>query len=240
MKRILIGLFLAGVACTKREAPTLTSAAVDAGSPENAELATAAQRWNAAISQRDLSLLTNAYASHVTFYGIPLRHDQVIQIRSDEFTKDPSFTQSVADVRVVSPSRVELERKWVTLGTRHSEKASLDLVREDGRWVVAGEGEARASQANDACAGLATRMVLSSKKASALAGVDVNNDVHVANEPPTWPMYSVAIVENEKDVATTVGWYDVVPSTGELSDALTGETLAADPGLVAQMRKCAR
>jgi nucleosome binding factor SPN SPT16 subunit len=77
----IIGLMLVLGACSRRdEGTTITGAKVDASAtPRQAELDDAAKRWNQAMSQRDLSLLAKVYGMHVTFYGVPLRHDQVIQ-----------------------------------------------------------------------------------------------------------------------------------------------------------------
>jgi len=35
-----------------------------------------------------------------------------------------------------------------------------------------------------------------------------------------------------------IGWFDVVPQTGEVSDAFGGETLKPDGDLVAALRNC--
>ena len=257
MKKTTFGtLALAAVAfaCSRHDdTTTITSAKVDGGaSPRENDALDAARRWNAAMSQRDLTLLANVYGANVTFAGVPLRHDQVIQVLSDSFVKDPSFTQSITDVRSPVADRIELKRTWVTVGKSHSDSMWLKLAREDGKLVIVEQGDpisdARLSSEADAkedyCDGLSRRVVMSTDKARSLVDVPRGpqqvgaNEVRVVVAPPTWPAYAVAVIDHTTPKAVTIGWFDVVPQTGEVSDALGGETLAPNGELVAQMRKC--
>ena len=229
----------------------MTAAKVDASmsaTPREAEVHDAAQRWNRAMSQRDLSLLAGVYGTKVTFHGVPLRHDQMLQVLSDAFVKDPSFTQSIAEVRpgAGADRRVRVKRKWVTLGVTHEQPTWLELSREDGKLVVTAQGDAtsdaRAKQPNeDRCEELARRVVLSTPRATALMrapGDGYPNEAYVALTPPEWPAWVVTVIDHTTPNPVAIGWFDVVPETGEVSEAFTGETLAPNRDLLAEMRKC--
>ena len=72
---------LAGACSRHDDETTVTSAKLQSSTtPQEGEALAAARRWDAAMSQRDLSLLANVYGNRVMFYGVPLRHDQTIQI----------------------------------------------------------------------------------------------------------------------------------------------------------------
>ena len=242
-------------ACSRHDdKTTVTSAKVQSSStPQENDSLAAARRWDAAMSQRDLSLLANVYGKNVVFYGVPLRHDQVIQVLSDMFVKDPSFTQSISDVRSPTADRIEMKETKVVTGKSRSDKAWLKLAREDGALVVVEQGDASsdarlAAQSNpkpEYCEGLAQRVVMSTEKARALVDVPRGpgnngyaNEARVVVAPPSWPAYVVAVIDHTTPKAVAIGWYDVVPQTGEVSDAFNGETLKPDADLVAQLRKC--
>ena len=251
---VLAAPVLAFAACSKHdEQTTTTSAKVESTTAPESDTLAAARRWDAAMSQRDLSLLANAYGKNVLFYGVPLRHDQVIQVLSDMFVKDPSFTQSMSDVKTPSADRVELDRKSVVLGKSRNDRAWLKLAREDGKLVVVEQGDqtsdarisAQSNTKEEYCEGLAQRTVLSTDKARALVDVPRGpqqngyaNDVRVVATPPSWPDYVVAVIDKTTQNPVAIGWFDVVPQTGEVSDALGGETLKPNADLVAQIRKC--
>ncbi len=233
-------------ACSRRdEQTTVTGAQLEASvstTPREAELNDAAKRWNQAMSQRDLSLLAGVYGVRVTFYGVPLRHDQVLQVLSDAFTKDPSFTQSIDDVRTGNGTRVRMKRTWVTLGAQHSETTWLQLAREDGKLVVVGQGDDKPEGPKiGRCEDLAQRVVLSTPRATSMMHAQANgypNESRVVATPPEWPMYVVTIIDRTTPHPIAIGWFDVVPETGEVSDAFTGETLTPNRDLIAQMRTC--
>ncbi len=241
-------------ACSRHddETTTTTSAKVEGtATPHENDAIAAARHWDAAMSQRDLSLLANVYGEHVTFYGMPLRHDQVIQALSDMFVKDPSFTQSISNIKTPAADHVELEQKMVVNGKSRSDKAWLRLAREDGALVVVEQGDASsdarlASQSNskqDYCEGLAQRVVMSTDKARALVDVPRGsngnaNEVRLVAAPPASPAYVIAVIDHTTPRPVTIGWYDVVPQTGEVSDAFGGETLRPDADLVGQLRSC--
>ena len=251
----MVALAALSFACSRDDdKTTVTSAKVRSSSSprENDELA-AARRWDAAMSQRDLSLLAGVYGKNVVFYGVPLRHDQVIQALSDMFVKDPSFTQSISDVKTPAADRVELEQTKVVTGKSRTDKAWLVLAREDGALVVVQQGDATsdarlAAQSNakqDYCEGLAQRVVMSTDKARTLVdvprgpgGSGYANEVRLVAAPPSWPAYVVAVIDHTTPKPVAIGWFDVVPQTGEVSDAFSGETLEPNAGLVAALRKC--
>lgn len=235
---------------------TVTSAKMQSSStPQESDALAAARRWDAAMSQRDLSLLANVYGKNVTFYGVPLRHDQVIQALSDMFVKDPSFTQSISDVRTPAADRVELKQTKVITGKSRSDAAWLKLAREDGALVVVEQGDAssnarlaaQTSAKEEYCEGLAQRVVMSTDKGRSLVDVPRGrgndgyaNEVRLVLAPPSWPAYVVAVIDHTTPKPIAIGWFDVVPQTGEVSDAFGGETLKPDGDLVAALRKCPR
>ncbi|HEY2370038.1 MAG TPA: hypothetical protein VGH87_26755 [Polyangiaceae bacterium] len=258
MKTIPAMVVLAALAsaCSRHDddKTTVTSAKMQSSSgPQENDALAAAKRWDAAMSQRDLSLLANVYGKNVLFYGVPLRHDQVIQALSDMFVKDPSFTQSISDVRTPAADRVELEQTKVVTGKSRSEKAWLELAREDGALVVVEQSDADtdarlAAQTNakeEYCEGLAQRVVMSTNKGRSLVdvprgpgGSGYANEVRLVVTPPSWPAYVVAVIDHTTPKPVAIGWFDVVPQTGEVSDAFGGETLKPDADLVAALRKC--
>jgi hypothetical protein len=253
---VVLAAALAG-ACSRHDdedKTTTTSAKLQSSSsPRENDALAAAKRWDAAMSQRDLSLLANVYGEHVVFYGLPLRHDQVIQALSDMFVKDPSFTQSISDVRTPLEGRVELKRTFVVTGKSRIEPAWLKLAREDGALVVVEQGDetsdariaAESGAKEEYCEGLAQRVVMSTDKGRALVdvprgpGMSGNaNEVRLVAAPPSWPAYVVAVIDHTTRKSVTIGWFDVVPQTGEVSDAFGGETLKPDADLIAALRSC--
>jgi hypothetical protein len=241
-------LLLIATACSRHDdQTTITSAKVNGSStPRENDALDAAKRWNAAMSQRDLTLIASVYGAHVMFLGVPLRHDQVVQVLSDAFVKDPSFTQSITDVKNPVPDRIEMKRTWVTTGKSHTDSTWLRLAREDGKLVVIEQGDpssdARVSSQSDTkqeyCDGLAQRVVMSTDKARAL--VDVPRGPLQNGYANEVRVVAVTVIDHTTMKAVAIGWFDVVPQTGEVSDALGGETLKPNGDLVAQMRKCSR
>ena len=234
---------LAG-ACSRRDDPvTLTSAKLDGTTPHDSDTRDTARRWDAAMSHRDLSLLSHVYGRKVIFHGVPLRHDQVILALGDMFVKDPSFTQSISDVRIPVDERVELKRTSVVTGKSRSDAVWLELARDGGALVVVRQGDessdARlaAPGEEDRCEALAERAVLSTDKARALTG-ELTNEVRLVMGPPSWPAYVVAVIDRTTPKTVAIGWFDVVPETGEVSDTFGAETLNPDAGLLAQLRSC--
>jgi len=246
---------LAG-ACSKHDEDkaTVTSAKVQSSrTPQENDALAAARRWDAAMSQRDLSLLANVYGRSVVFYGVPLRHDQVIQALSDMFVKDPSFTQSASELRMPSADRIELKQTKVVTGKSRIDKAWLKLAREDGALVVVEQGDAdsdsrlaaQTTPKEEYCEGLAQRVVLSTSKARALVDVPRGpgnsgyaNEARLVIAPPSWPAYVIAVIDRTTPKPVAIGWFDVVPQTGEVSDAFGGETLKPDGNLIAALRSC--
>jgi hypothetical protein len=261
MKTLSAMVVLAALSCAcsrhddDDEKTTVTSAKVQSSStPQEHDALAAAKRWDAAMSQRDLSLLANVYGKNVVFYGVPLRHDEVIQALSDMFVKDPSFTQTISEVRMPATNRIELKQTKVVTGKSRSDRAWLVLAREDGALVVVQQGDessdarivAQAGTKQEYCEGLAQRVVLSTAKARALIDVPRGpksdgkpNEVRLVAAPPTWPAYVVAVIDRTTPKPVAIGWFDVVPQTGEVSDAFGGETLKPDADLIAALRSCA-
>jgi hypothetical protein len=251
---VVLALFASACSRHDDDKTTLTSAKVQSSSTprENDSLA-ATKRWDAAMSQRDLSLLSNVYGNRVLFYGVPLRHDQVIQALSDMFVKDPSFTQTISEVRMPANGRVELKQSKVVTGKAQSDSVWLVLAREEGALVVVEQGDAisdariaaQAGPKEEYCEGLAQRVVLSTEKARALVDVPRGpgnngyaNEVRLVAAPPSWPAYVIAVIDRTTPKPVAIGWFDVVAQTGEVSDAFGGETLKPDADLIAALRSC--
>jgi hypothetical protein len=135
-----------------------------------------------------------------------------------------------------------MKRTWVTLGTQHSEATWLELARADGKLVVVGQGgEKREGPRVGRCEDLAQRVVLSTPRATSMMQAASNghpNESRVVATPPEWPMYVVTIIDHTTPKPVAIGWFDVVPDAGEVSDAFTGETLTPNRDLIAEMRKC--
>ena len=222
MKRISMGLLVLATACSRHGTATLSSVELEASVPQQQTLPALAKSWENAMALRDLSLLSPVYAESVSFHGAPLRHDQVIQILSDAFTKDPSFTDKLLDVKTTSPTRVEVKRQWVRFGKRYTGWTWLEGKQEDGRWVVAAEGDKQsdervASQKHGGpsagfCDMLTKRIALATNEGRALVhGPPDHTDAFVATAPPEFPAYSVAITTTANGTPTTVGWIEVEP-----------------------------
>ncbi len=240
MKRIF-AFALALAACSRRHhETTLTSAQLDASvTPREAEMFAVAHRWDRALAEHDLVQLGDVYAARINLYGVPVRRDQALQVWTDAFAADPSFTQSIDDVRVVPPMRVLMRRTWTARGETYVEDAWLDLRRELGELFVVGHGDP--ATARDRCAELAYRVALSSARAKELVRPEESaheNESLVAVIPPEWPTYVVAIVDRTTTHAVAIGWFEVDPRADSVTEAFTGETIEPDRRLVAQLRGC--
>ncbi|HEY1959733.1 MAG TPA: hypothetical protein VGH28_29190 [Polyangiaceae bacterium] len=224
MKRILVGLLVLTAACSRQRehGTSLTSVELEAGPSAQQSVADLSRSWNRAISQRDLSLLGPVYGADVDFYGAPLRRDQVVQVLSDAFTKDPSFTQTVLDVKATSPTRVEVKREWIRFGKKHKGVTWLEGKQEDDRWVVVGEGDSSSAERNKSrgpsgpsvpfCDDLAQRIALSTPEATALqAGPPGHVDAKLVLGPPEFPAFAIAMTSQANGKPVTVAWYDVEP-----------------------------
>jgi len=224
-------------ACSRHdEQISVTSAKMDAA-PHDSDAIAAARRWDAAMSQRDLSRLSNVYGVHVDFHGVPLRHDQVLQALGDMFVKDPSFTQSISDVWTPAAEHVELERASVIAGKPRRDSVRLELARQDGALVVVRQSGESDDAKDERCEALAERVVMSTDRARALTN-DPRNEVRLVMAPPAWPAYVVVVIDRTTRRTVTIGWFDVVPETGEISEVFGGETLNPDATSVAQLRSC--
>jgi hypothetical protein len=217
-------VLVAVTACSKRrEEPTLTSAVIEAGSSES-DLAHVASEWNRAMSQRDPTLLDQIYGSRVMLYGVPLRHDQVLAIEHVAFDSDPSFTQNITDVHVITNHRVAFDRHWVRFSKSYDERTWLDMTIEHGRWFVTGEDDeaskarsiARAEDAADGgprafCSTEAENVALSTMEGRALLqGPPGHTRIDTVASPPEFPAYAVAITTNIP-TPTTLAWFDIEP-----------------------------
>lgn len=269
MKRITIGLLVLAAACSRHhEGTSLTSVQLDASPPAQGSLADLGRSWDRAMSQRDLSLLGPLFATTVTFYGAPMRRDQVIQVESDAFVKDPSFTQEALGVRTVSPSRVEVSRRWVRFRKKYKGTTWIEGKQENDRWVIASIGDtatderfAHRGPSASFCDELAQHVALSTPEAQALVSNPPERvDTFVAVGPPQFPAYSIVATTTANGAKTTVGWYEVEPcflyspapnvkgspatcvppggANGAVTDAFTGRVLTATPALLTQMSKC--
>ncbi|HEX4512674.1 MAG TPA: hypothetical protein VH054_04035, partial [Polyangiaceae bacterium] len=213
MKRIAVALFL--VACSRsRHETTLTSATLDAAASQR-DLVNLAEQWDRALALRDPSLVARVYADRVAFYGIPLRHDQVVSVQAFAIDADPSFTQRITKTRV-DGTRVAIDREWVRFGKQHTGHMWLTGAVEHGHWVVTSVGDdasdARARPAPPAaaqsCEATATRVALSTREGNALVeGPPDHVNVRIAATPPSFPAYAVAMTTMAAGVPTTVAWY---------------------------------
>ncbi len=265
MKRIVIALALAACSRHEESSTSLTSATIDASTRPLVEMA---QRWNRALSNRDVTLVPSVYGAQVELWGVPLRNDQVVAIQKVAFDDDQSFTQTIDQVRVEG-SRVELRRKWIRFGTTYTGHAWLEGSKVNGRWVVTKEGDdasdARARSQEkpkkESCESVAMLVALSTMEAGELVkGPPDRITTRIAAAPPSYPAYAIALTTLATGAPTTAAWYDVVPCRmyapgpnvrpttkacvtpgnvpGVVTDALSGRVLTADPGLLDQMNRC--
>ncbi len=263
MKRIAVAIVL--LACSRHEDATLTSATVDASARNVREMA---EQWNRALANRDETLVTQIYGERVSFFGVPLRHDEIVRVQMAAFNADPSFTQKIERVHAAG-THVDFTRRWTRFGNGKLAHAWLDGAQEGGRWVVTGVGDdasdARARRAASAerpfCEQLAERIALSTREGSALViGPPGNVQTRVAATPPELPGYAVAFITDVKGRPTAVAWYDVFAcklrepgpnpdksagacvtpggAAGAVTDALTGKVLTPDPNLLVEMSQC--
>ncbi len=268
MKRAAIAILLLSCSRHHEDQTTLTSAKLDAATTQQSQLEELVKRWNGAVSQRDPTLSDQVYGSRVELYGVPLRHDQILQVQKASFDADQSFTQKLERV-TVSGTRVDFTRKYVRFGKVKFEHAWIGGAQENGKWVVTSVGDDASDErmkraANvvvPRCEDLARRVAMSTKEATALVeGPPDNVQTRVAASPPEFPAYAIVGTTMANNVPTTVAWYDVVacrlyepspspnPSSGAcvtpgnapgaVTDVFTGSVLTPDPNLLVEMSQC--
>ena len=264
MRALIFGVLL--VACNKTEsvanttpsatasssppavsatAPAVASstAIVDAGPPSlDQQLVTLAQRWNDALARRDAEALRDVYAAHVTMYGASYDRSQAVAAKKAALTGD--YTQSIASVMITKGDpdkpRAIFEKSWTIRGKESSVRASLGFVKENGRWWVADETDAKteAKLADESCLGLVHAAIQSTDEGK-MYKKSPYGTMYVCG-PPDCDTFQIEAIRLElgKDMERLAS-YDVDQKKGVVSHA--GVELKADPAIVARMKAaCAR
>ena len=105
------------------------------------------EAWSRAMDTRDAAALEKIYAARVELYGKEMSREEAIRAKRAAFAKTPTFTQSIADVRVMPSS---LDEGWVARfsktsgaqGKTASVSALVALRSEGGSLRVFRESDA--------------------------------------------------------------------------------------------------
>jgi hypothetical protein len=229
---------------TSASAPVVASSApvVDAGPPSlDQQLVTLAQRWNDALARRDAEALRDVYAAHVTMYGASYDRSAAVAAKKAALTGD--YTQAIANVLVTKGDpdkpRAIFDKSWTIAGKESHVRASLGFAKENGRWWVADETDAKteAKLADESCLGLVHAAVLSTDDGKTYKKSPYGT-MYVCG-PPDCDTFQIAAIRLEKDQMERLASFDVDQKKGVVSHA--GLELKADPAIVARMKAaCAK
>jgi ketosteroid isomerase-like protein len=243
-------LLLAASCKTESVATTTTSATAITPPPPLAassaptldqELVTLAERWNAALARRDAEALGDVYAANVTMYGASYARAAAVAAKKVALTGD--YTQSIAQVMIVKGDpdkpRAIFEKSWTIRGKESHVRASLGFAKENGRWRIADETDAKteAKLADESCLGLVHAAVLSTDDGKTYKKSPYGT-MYVCG-PPECDTFQIAAIRLENDEMQRVASFDVDQKKGVVSHA--GIELTADPAIVARMKaSCAK
>jgi ketosteroid isomerase-like protein len=216
-------------------------AVADAAPSLDQELVTLVERWNEALARRDASALDDVYASHVTMYGTTYDRAQAIAAKKAALT--PDYTQSIAGVLVTKGDpdkpRAIFDKSWTVRGKESHVRASLGFAKENGRWRVADETDAKteAKLADESCLGLVHAAVLSTDDGKTYKKSPYGT-MYVCG-PPDCDTFQIAAIRLESDHMDRLASFDVDQKKGVVLHA--GIDQKADPAIIARMKSaCAR
>jgi len=210
---------------------------VDAGPPSlDQQLVTLAQRWNDALVRRDADALGDVYAAHVTMYGASYSRAQAVAAKKTALT--PDYTQAIAQVMITKGDpdipRAIFDKSWTIHGKESHVRASLGFAKENGRWWIADETDAKteAKLADESCLGLVHAAVLSTDDGKTYKKSPYGT-MYVCG-PPDCDTFQIAAIRLEHDQMDRLASFDVDQKKGVVSHA--GLELKADAAIVARMK----
>ncbi len=217
-------------------------AVADAGKPSiDQDLVTLAQRWNDALARRDAEALDDVFAAHVTMYGAS--YDRAHAIAAKKSALTPDYTQSIAEMLITKGDpdkpRAIFEKSWTIHGKESHVRASLGFAKENGRWRVADETDAKteAKLADESCLGLVHAAVLSTDDGKTYKKSPYGT-MYVCG-PPECDTFQIAAIRLEHDHMDRLASFDVDQKKGVVYHA--GVDQKADPAIVTRMKAaCAR
>lgn len=226
--------------------------------PVEAELLTLTKAWNDALAKRDAEALRPVYGANVKLYQNAMTRDAAIKAKAGALASAKDYTQSLQQIEIngvksARPTAV-FEKRWTQNGKNLGVRASLAFAKEGGKWVVVEESDApsdarKARAANkESCEGLVIGVVSSIPEvAKFLAGPTdpahghSSNGLRIGSGPPESPTFSVGMHENHDDRLVTMGWYDVDPKSGKVTNELSDVAPSPDPKIVDKMKAaCAK
>lgn len=214
------------------------------------------EKWNDLHRERNAIALGELYADGVEFYGQKLSRDRVVAMKTAAFAKAPDFTQSIASLKMTTPSpdqaRAEFIKSWTQGGKPGTTTAVLELKRVGTSFKVTketdGPSEALKNRTSNEspCERAIIDLVMHTEPAKGMLMTPMPAGVRMGMRfgagPPDEPNYSVAVHEVHEDHLATLAWYDVDPKTGTMRDTLdaNGPALASDPALSAKVREACK
>jgi hypothetical protein len=103
------------------------------------------QKWNNAHRDNNLSALRDLYSETIVYDGSRLSSSRCIEIKQNEFEKNPDYRQSVDRVRVkeVAPDvmRISFNKQVKKSGVLWRYPAYILVEEIDGRYMIVGESD---------------------------------------------------------------------------------------------------
>ena len=135
------------------------------------ELRSLTRRWNDALARRDAAALEAVYGARIRLYGAMVDRKTAVKMKAAALTDD--YTQSIGSVALSTRDpaypRALFDKTWKKKGKELRVRGSLGFAKEDGRWVVTDESDAKADSltldehGEDSCLGLVHAAVLSTQ-----------------------------------------------------------------------------
>jgi hypothetical protein len=203
------------------------------------ELRSLAQRWNDALANHNVAMLSSVYGARVRLYGRDV--DRKVAIKMKTAAASGDYTQSMGpieiDLREPTYPRVLFTKTWLTKGKEFSIRASLDFAKENGRWVVIEESDAKADDAalqdngKDSCLGLVHAAVMSTQ--DGLLYRHPPYGTQYVCGPPECDTYQIDGIRLGNEGMERMARFDVDPMTGVVSHVTP---IVADPVIVTRMK----
>ncbi|HEX4340067.1 MAG TPA: hypothetical protein VH062_29370 [Polyangiaceae bacterium] len=217
------------------------------GSATPTDAKSAVEHWNALHAKLDAKGLASVYADPVEFYGQRLPKERVLAMKTLQFERAKDYAQSLEDLRITTPApgraRAEFTKRWTQGGKPGSTAAVLELVSTPDGFLVTKETDGPSEALKNglkkpgSCEAAVIALVIATEPAKGLLetpmppGSGVTMGLRIGGEPPEQPTYSVAVHEDHPDHLATMGWYDVDPKTGSMTDTTDDQPCKTDPAL---------
>lgn len=230
-----------------------TRAVARAANPIEAEIVTLTRRWNDALAKRDAQALASVYGARVQLYDKSIDRAATLKAKAAALASAKDYTQAISavevDLRDAARPKAVFDKKWVANGKADIVRGSLAFAKEGEKWVIVEESDAKTDDRRarvamkDTCESLVVGLVMSNAEVTRLVNGPTNpaaghasNGLRIAGGPPESPTYAVAVHESHADRLVTLGWFDVNPKTGVVTDAIDGSPQKVDPVLVEKVK----